>query len=165
MTINLIIMLFMVAAALWAVLARTLLKGSIALAIASAALALLIFRMNGPLAAVFELSVCAGLITVIFISTISLVQPFTPQEVAARYAARFKRFWPLLVLLAVVTVICLKCWTFPACGQALPESADVMALTRDLLWKARQMDLFGQVVMLLAGVFGVVILFKEENPS
>jgi amino acid transporter len=32
---------------------------------------------------------------------------------------------------------------------------------RRLLWSAREMDLFGQVIVLISGVFGVVILFKQ----
>jgi hypothetical protein len=34
---------------------------------------------------------------------------------------------------------------------------------RLVLWGQRQLDLFGQVVVLLAGIFGVVVLFKERG--
>jgi hypothetical protein len=34
---------------------------------------------------------------------------------------------------------------------------------RNLLWNTRHLDLFGQVVMLLAGALGVVVLFKESK--
>jgi len=34
---------------------------------------------------------------------------------------------------------------------------------RHLLWHSRQIDLFGQIVVLLAGVFGIVLLFKETK--
>ena len=34
---------------------------------------------------------------------------------------------------------------------------------RDVLWNSRQLDIFGQIVVLLAGVFGIVLLFKETK--
>jgi hypothetical protein len=33
---------------------------------------------------------------------------------------------------------------------------------RTVLWTLRQLDLFGQILILLAGVFGVLVLFKKE---
>ena len=66
--------------ALFTVLIKNLLKAVISLAAASASLTIIMFMLNAPLAAVFELSVCAGLITVIFISVISLTKPLTPEE-------------------------------------------------------------------------------------
>ena len=47
-------------------------------------LAILMFRLTRPSAAVFELSVCAGLIPVIFISAISLTQRLKRDEAKAR---------------------------------------------------------------------------------
>ena len=34
---------------------------------------------------------------------------------------------------------------------------------RTVLWNVRQLDLFGQILILLAGVFGVLVLFKREE--
>jgi hypothetical protein len=34
---------------------------------------------------------------------------------------------------------------------------------RNVLWNLRQLDVLGQVIMLLAGIFGVVILFREAG--
>src|SRR5512137_2372319 len=56
-----------------AILLRDLLKSAIALAVASLLLGIIFFRMNAPYAGVFEISVVAGLITVLFILTITLV--------------------------------------------------------------------------------------------
>ncbi|MEI6578666.1 MAG: hypothetical protein WCN92_04300 [Eubacteriales bacterium] len=33
---------------------------------------------------------------------------------------------------------------------------------RDILWNNRQIDLLGQIIIILAGVFGVIIFFKES---
>jgi hypothetical protein len=34
---------------------------------------------------------------------------------------------------------------------------------RTVLWSIRQLDLFGQILILLAGVFGVLVFFKKEG--
>ena len=79
-----------------------LLKSAIGLAVTSAILSLLLFLMAAPLAGVFELSVCAGLITVVFISVISLTKPLTSAEARARDRSRVKRFIFLPILIVIV---------------------------------------------------------------
>jgi NADH-quinone oxidoreductase subunit J len=51
---------------------KNLLRAAISLAIASGVLAVAFYQLDSPYAAVIELSVCAGLITVLFMTTISL---------------------------------------------------------------------------------------------
>jgi len=57
-----------------AVLSRNLLRAAVALGVGSAALATLFFLFNAPYAGGFELSVGAGLISVLFIIAISLTE-------------------------------------------------------------------------------------------
>jgi NADH-quinone oxidoreductase subunit J len=57
-----------------ALLMRNLVRATIALGIASAALAMLFFALDAPYAGGFELSVGAGLISVLFIVGISLTR-------------------------------------------------------------------------------------------
>ncbi|NLE99617.1 MAG: DUF4040 domain-containing protein [Anaerolineales bacterium] len=60
--------------ALIAVLSKNLLRAAIALGVGSAALAILFFMLAAPYAGAFELSVGAGLISVLFIIVISLTE-------------------------------------------------------------------------------------------
>lgn len=60
--------------ALLAIHLRDVLKGALALAVMSALLAALFYRLGASYAAVFELSVCAGLITVLFVAVIALTE-------------------------------------------------------------------------------------------
>ena len=60
--------------AITAVLSRNLLRAAVALGVSSAALATLFFLLNAPYAGGFELSVGAGLISVLFIIAISLTE-------------------------------------------------------------------------------------------
>ncbi len=57
-----------------AILSKDLIKSAISLALASLLLGIIFFRMGAPYAGVFEISVVAGLITVLFILTIALTK-------------------------------------------------------------------------------------------
>jgi len=51
---------------------KDLIKASISLGVASGVLAAIFFILDAPYAAVFELSVCAGLITVLLLSAVNM---------------------------------------------------------------------------------------------
>jgi len=51
---------------------KDLIKASISLGVASAILAAIFFLLDAPYAAVFELSVCAGLVTVLLLSAVNM---------------------------------------------------------------------------------------------
>jgi len=104
MNLNIIILIILVIAALWAAMTRSLLRAAIGLAFMSIVLTVLMFRLNSGLAAVFELSVCAGLIPVLFVSTISLTHPLTKEEVLQHMKDRIRRFWYLPFIIVAVGI-------------------------------------------------------------
>lgn len=162
MFLEVLILILLVISALWTVMTRSLLRSAIGLALTSAVLTLVIFRMKAPLAAVFELSVCAGLIPVLFISVISLTQAMTHKEIIEHMKARLLRFWGLpLVVIVLGIVLGLVSVSFKA-KLPLPE---IETDPRFVLWHLRQLDLLGQIIILFTGVFGVVVLFKERKKS
>jgi NADH-quinone oxidoreductase subunit J len=116
------------------------------------------YRLGSPLAAVFELSVCAGLISAIFISCIGLTQRLSDEQLATRKKERLSKFWFLPVVLVLVGIVLTQI-TLPLDFGVLaaPKENDV----RNIIWNLRHLDLVGQIVILLAGAFGVVTLFKE----
>lgn len=63
-----------IACAVVTVRLKEMLHAAIALAVLSVIIAIMFFRMNSPYAGAFELSVCAGLITALFVSVISLTR-------------------------------------------------------------------------------------------
>ncbi|MFA5255848.1 MAG: hypothetical protein WC419_04025 [Candidatus Omnitrophota bacterium] len=158
--IDMILLTAMVVSASWTVMTRSLLKSTIGLALTSAIITIIMFRLGSPLAAVFELSVCTGLITAVFVSTISLVKPLTHKEIVKLSKDRLKRFWYLPVIMIAVgaVLICLKLPVDFKIPVKLAQSD-----MRGVLWNSRQLDIFGQIVVLLAGVFGIVLLFKEAG--
>ena len=72
--VNIVLFVAVVVSAVLAVRFNNLLFAAISLAALSAILAIMFYQLNSPYAAVFELSVCAGLITALFVSAISLTR-------------------------------------------------------------------------------------------
>jgi NADH:ubiquinone oxidoreductase subunit 6 (subunit J) len=163
MAIDIVLLGGLVLAAMATVMTARLLRAVIWLAVTSVFVALLMFRLNANIAGVFELSVCAGLIPAIFITSIGLTQRLTPEALAVRRRERLKRFWhlPLIVILAGIALsrlhVPLEAVMAPA--PAAPAAADV----RNVLWALRHTDLLGQIVVLLGGVFGVAVLIMEAR--
>ena len=160
MIILIILLVAMVLAAFWSVMTSLFLRATIALALTSVILTAIMFQLGAPLAAVFELSVCAGLISVIFISVISLTQNLPIKEQLTRRQNRITRFRYLPLILIVVAAG--LCFVRVPLGLGLlgPETVTDV---RSVMWDLRRFDLFGQILVLLAGAFGVIILFKGRG--
>lgn len=158
--LDMILLVAMTLAALWTVMGRSLLKATIGLAVTSAILSIIIFRLGSPLAAVFELSVCTGLITVVFVSTISLTKPLTHKEITEMSRKRTKRFIYLPIILVLVTFALIKAGIPKAMVMSTGESVSNVT---EVLWNMRQLDMFGQVILIIAGALGVVVLFVETK--
>jgi len=157
--LDVIILSALLLASLWTVMTRSILRSAIGLALTSVILTIVMFRLNSPLAAVFELSVCAGLISVLFVSTISITQPYTTEEILKRMKEMFARFrfFPLIILVSGIGLVFVS--IKPALNFPAPEA---IKDARVMLWNFRGLDVMGQVLILLTGVFGIVILFKER---
>jgi NADH-quinone oxidoreductase subunit J len=156
-SLDVVLLMALAVTALWAVMATRLIYAALGLAFASIVLAIVMFRMGSPYAAVIELSVCAGLITAIFISVISLAKHETVSEIESRMKRRWKKYAPLPLVAAVLGIALTMLAKHP---RSLPEplaETDV----RKVFWHMRQADLLGQILIVLVGAFGIVVLFKS----
>ncbi len=145
--------------AMWAVMARRLLTSAIMLALVSVTVSLIFFNLGAPWAGVFELSVCAGLITVLFVGAVSLIRHEDEKHPESR-----ARFYALPLALAAFAI---AAWFY------LPEFFDALAGWRRMasgggtiglaLWDLRRPDLLGQVLMLAAGVFVIKSVFPRRT--
>jgi len=72
--VNIILVAAVIILAIVTVRLKEILFSAIALAAVSVIVAIMFFRLNSPYAGVFELSVCAGLITALFVSVTSLTR-------------------------------------------------------------------------------------------
>jgi NADH:ubiquinone oxidoreductase subunit 6 (subunit J) len=140
-----------------AIFLKDLLRAAISLAVASLLLGIIFFRMNAPYAGVFEISVVAGLITVLFILTIALTN--TAEEVRESRVANI--IFPLFfVVFIVIDALVMK-----GLLQKIPTvaSGPEAGTFGEVLWKGRTMDLLGQIAVILAGVFSVLALFRKRD--
>jgi NADH-quinone oxidoreductase subunit J len=150
----------MTSAALWTVMSRSVLKATIGLAVTSSILTILMFNLSSPLAAVFELSVCTGLITVVFVSTISLTKPLTHKQTIEVSKNRMKRFiyLPIIMILAAGAMFFVRLPT-----DMTVAASNVSLNTTMVMWNTRQLDMLGQIILIIAGALGVALLFKKEK--
>jgi NADH:ubiquinone oxidoreductase subunit 6 (subunit J) len=147
-------------AALWTVLARSLLRAMFGLAVTSIAIVILMFSLDSQLAGVFELSVCVGLITVIFAATVSLTKPMSNKELTERTKSRLRRFWPVPII-ALAGGACVFLFLNNTIIPIPPVAEGVAQDVRTVLWNDRHLDLLGQIGIMIAGAFGVLLLFRE----
>ena len=140
-----------------AILLRDLLKSAISLAVASLLLGIIFFRMNAPYAGVFEISVVAGLITVLFVLTIALTK--TGGDV--RESRLVNWVFPA-VFVAFIVIDALTMKSLLGKIPALASGAESGSFG-DVLWKTRTLDLVGQIAVILAGVFSVLALFRKRE--
>jgi NADH-quinone oxidoreductase subunit J len=155
---NLILLCSLVLAALWTVMTVRLIRSVVGLALTSVILSVMMYRLHSPLAAVFELSVCAGLISVIFITTVGFTSRLSKEMLPLRRRERFIKFWYLPFIVVVAGLLLSQYVGIPQLKLPLPVQEQNV---RNILWNLRHLDLLGQIVMLLAGAFGVAVFFKE----
>ena len=146
MTLDLILLSALLLSVIWTVMTVRLVRSVVGLGLTSAILAVIIYRLHSPLAAVFELSVCSGLIPVIFVITISFTQRVSKEELLVRRKQKFLKYWCLPLILIAAGLLLNRFLLLPHLNTALPvQEADV----RTLIWNTRHLDLFGQAVILL----------------
>jgi NADH-quinone oxidoreductase subunit J len=140
-----------------AIIFRDLLKAAICLAVASLLLGIIFFRMKAPYIGAFEISVVAGLITVLFITTIALTK--TGGDVRESKAVAW--IFPLFFVVFLV----LDFFVMRALIGKVPalEAAPQQGTFGEVLWKVRTFDLVGQIGVIFAGVLAVLALFRKRD--
>jgi len=153
----LFLLICLVGFAVLAILLRDLLKAAISLAVASIFLAIIFFGMGAPYVGVFEISVVAGLITVLFVSTVAL----TKGEGDVRESKIPTIIFPIFfVIFIIIDIIIMK----KLLGQipAMPNPPEQGGFGQ-VLWSQRTFDLVGQIAVIFAGVFSVLALFRNRG--
>jgi NADH:ubiquinone oxidoreductase subunit 6 (subunit J) len=140
-----------------AILLKDLLRSAISLAVASLLLGIIFFRMNAPYAGVFEISVVAGLITVLFVLTIALTK--TGDEVRE---SRLVNWAFPLVFIAFIVIDALVMKSLLGKVPALASGAE-SGTFGEVLWRGRTFDLVGQIAVILAGVLAVLALLRKRE--
>ena len=170
------LLILMTVLAILAVWLNDLLRGVICLAAVSALLAAVIYHFEAPYAAVFELSVAAGLITVLFISAISLLRPpgesakevgiasYDENKTKAVFGEDAKETRMLKYLPVAVIIFAVILWMIKKVLPSISYTTAAKNLSLgEVLWGVRTFDLFGQIIVILCGVFLVIVFFKERK--
>jgi uncharacterized MnhB-related membrane protein len=134
-----------------AMTAKRMLTSTLCLAGTSAAVAVILYLLGAYQVAVIELSVGAGLVTVLLVYAISVVGddatdagPVIPRSVA--------------IILTVLTVV-----LFGRMGFSLTDKGMVVSVPPlvQSLWQQRVLDVWIQMVLIFAGVLGILGLLAE----
>ncbi len=144
------------ASAILAIASKRLLISAIWLAVTSALTALMFYLLGAVQVAVIELSVGAGLVTVLFVFAINIsgeeamdFKPVMPRPLA----------WGLVAIAVGLTIYL----TIQGGGLALVLKATTEAPA--VLWEDRYLDILLQIALIFSGVLGVLGLLSEGKPE
>lgn len=137
-------------------------KSAISLAVVSVALGVIMFEFGSAWAALFEISVCSGFVTIIFISAISMTSESKDEQDNLYEQKKHMALMPIILILGGITLIAamvLGHFALPA-PPALTGHEDNF---REVLWNQHQSMIWGQIIVLITGAFAVVVLFQEDK--
>ncbi|MGQ9701746.1 MAG: NADH-quinone oxidoreductase subunit J [bacterium] len=154
---HLVLLILLILSSILAILLRDLLKAALSLMLASIFLAMIFFSMDAPYAGVFEISVVAGLITVLFISTIGLTRSEGDVRESKLPLAIFPLFFIWFIIIDILVMNSLLN-AYPAVYPA-PETGTF----GQVFWQKRTFDLVGQIGVIFAGVFCILALFRKRD--
>ena len=135
--------------------AQRLILSTIWLACTSALLATMLYRLGAPQVAVMELSVGAGLVTVLFVFAFSIVGEITqdPNTIVPR---------PLVWGLSLAMVLLMGWFILPLTDSRSPIAMESFTT---VLWDQRGLDVLAQIVLIFSGVIGLLGLLSEPGPK
>ncbi len=142
--------------AVQAVLTKRLLHSALWLAGTSALVALEMYLLGAPEVAVIELSVGAGLVTVLFVFAINIAG----EEAMSALPIVPK---PLAWVLVAIFVFAFGWLTKDILQLQVPVVQPMYFKT--VLWENRLLDVLLQIVLMFAGVLGVLGLLADIHPS
>jgi len=138
-----------------AMISKQLLPSTLYLACVSAMVSVMLYMLGAHEVAVIELSVGAGLVTVLLVYALSVIGDVTydPTSIIPK---------PIALALVGATVIIVAWMAYPLIAQP-PAGGDV--LLADVLWQHRALDVWVQVALIFSGVMGVLGLLSEKTPA
>jgi uncharacterized MnhB-related membrane protein len=138
-----------------AIVAKRILSATIYLACISALVSAVLYLLGAAQVAVMELSVGAGLVTVLLVYAVSVVgdDAWDPASVIPK---------PLAFAVVGLVALILGWMTLPAIQKTLDVgSVDLVSA----LWQDRVLDVWIQIVLIFSGVMGVLGLLSEQFPG
>ncbi|HEX6386369.1 MAG TPA: hypothetical protein VF177_16985 [Anaerolineae bacterium] len=143
--------------ALLAVRARRLLTAALWLAGASALVSVSLYGLGAHETAVIELSVGAGLVTILFVFAIATAGE---EAMAAPAIVPSVLTWAL-----VVTLLAALGWLILPAANGNVVAAETPSTFTAVLWRDRGLDVLVQIGLIFAGVLGVLGLLSEDRAT
>jgi uncharacterized MnhB-related membrane protein len=134
-----------------AMVATRILTATLYLAGISACVSAVLYLLGAHEVAVIELSVGAGLVTVLLVYALSVVgeDALDPRSIVAK---------PLAYVFAAGVVIALIWFLYPLSGMGSPFMFSKLA---SVLWEQRVLDVWIQIALIFSGVMGILGLLSE----
>ncbi|MEW6400587.1 MAG: hydrogenase subunit MbhD domain-containing protein [Chloroflexota bacterium] len=146
--------LFLIAAfcAYRAMISTHLLPSTLYLAGVSALMSVVLYMLGAYEVAVIELSVGAGLVTVLLVYALSVIgdDVFDPTSIIPK---------PLAFVLVGAIAAIVGWMAYPIVSQPAVSGEVLLA---EVLWKQRALDVWVQVALIFSGVMGVLGLLSEK---
>lgn len=138
-----------------AIVAKRILSATIYLACISAFVSATLYLLGTAQVAVMELSVGAGLVTVLLVYALSVVgdDAMDPASVIPK---------PLAFSVVGMVAIILGWMVFPAIQKTVHIGSVNLV---DVLWQNRVLDVWIQIALIFSGVMGVLGLLSEKVPG
>ncbi len=151
---HLIVLVGILYCAFQAVRDKRLLVSAIWLAGTSALVAIMMYLMGAYQIAVIELSVGAGLVTVLFVFAINIAgdEPIPNLSFIPKWVARF---------LTIIAIGLIGWQLFPLLNFPINLNQDLGF--QQTVWEGRKADLYLQVVMIFSGVISMLRLLTDEQ--
>jgi uncharacterized MnhB-related membrane protein len=134
-----------------AMVATRILTATLYLAGISACVSAVLYLLGAHEVAVIELSVGAGLVTVLLVYALSVVgeDALDPGSIVAK---------PLAYVFVAGVVIALIWFLYPLIG---PGSTFVISKLATVLWEQRVLDVWIQIALIFSGVMGILGMLSE----
>jgi uncharacterized MnhB-related membrane protein len=138
-----------------AMVARRILTATLYLACISACVAAVLYLLGAQEVAVIELSVGAGLVTVLLVYALSVVgeDAIDAKSIVGK---------PLALVVMAGVVVALLGLGFPLSAET--ASAGPVRLAT-VLWEQRVLDVWIQIALIFSGVLGILGLLSETTPA
>ena len=138
-----------------AIVAKRILTATIYLACISALTSAVLYLLGAAQVAVMELSVGAGLVTVLLVYALSVVgdDAMDPASVIPK---------PLAFALVGLTAVVFGAMAYPVIPAYFERGSLTLAVS---LWQTRVLDVWIQIALIFSGVLGVLGLLSEKVPG
>jgi len=138
-----------------AIVSKRILPATIYLACISALVSSVLYLLGAAQVAVMELSVGAGLVTVLLVYAVSVVwdDAMDPPSVVPK---------PLAFAVVGLLAVLLGWMAYPAIPAYFEHGSLSLAVS---LWQSRVLDVWIQIALIFSGVMGVLGLLSEKTPG